>query len=292
MDNEKFNNDELEVTETTDKVTEEAVEKVTEDVAEEISEETAEVTEGAEEVAELEALDGVSDTELEITDEYLEPPKSKVKLCKIICGSVAVVIVALGVLFYTGVINPFEKGYIDISGVTLEELSNESGYSLKEYKKMYGLPWYMPKSTNENAAKNNIKIKTTLAQSGEDFKSLKEYYGWDDSITENTTVGKALGATKLSVVLGVHEMDKETANQALDSLKELYDLGDEVTLDTLYGDVREIIDAKTRENRLKEEQKEQDSHKDKDSEKKEKDSEENDKANKDEESDDTEEKAE
>lgn len=292
MDNEKFNNEELEVTETTDKVTEEAVEKVAEDVAEEISEETAEVTKDAEEVAELEVLDGVSDTELEITDEYLEPPKSKVKLCKIVCGSVAVVIVALGVLFYTGVINPFEKGYIDISGVTLEELSDESGYSLKEYKKMNGLPWYMPKSTNENAVKNNIKIKTTLAQSGEEFKSLKEYYGWDDSITENTTVGKALGATKLSVVLGVHEMDKETANQALDSLKKIYDLGDEVTLDTLYGDVREIIDAKTRDNRLKEEQKEQDSHKDKDSEKKEKDSEEDDKANKDEESDDTEEKAE
>ena len=278
MDNENLNSEELEVTETT--------EEVTEEVAEEITEKAVEFTEDSGEVTELKALDGVdNDAELEITDEYLEPPKSNGKLCARICGIAAVVIVVVGVLFYTGVINPFEKGYIDISGVTLEELANESGYSLKEYKKMNGLPWYMPKSTNENAVKNNIKIKATLAQGGGEFKELKAYYGWDDSITENTTVGKALGTTKISVILGVSEMDKETANKALDSVKEIYGLGDEVTLDTPYGDVREIIDAKTRENRLKEEQEEQESNEDKDSD-------EDDKADKDEKSDDVDEKAE
>lgn len=298
MDNEKLNNEELETAETTEgaaenpaevaeEVTEEAAE-VVEDSTEEAEEVTEEAAEDSEEAAELAVLDGADGSEIEITDEYLEPPKSKGKVCAIICGIAAVVIVAVGILFYTGVINPFEKGYIDISGVTLADLADESGYSIREYKKMNGLPWYMSKSTNENAVKNNIKIKATLAQSGGEFKELKEYYGWDDSITEDTTVGEALGATKLSVILGVSEMDKETANQALDSVKEIYGLGDDVTLDTLYGDVRETIDTKTKENRLKEEQKSDN----KDSDKEQKNSDSGDKESKDEKSGNTEDKAE
>ncbi len=190
--------------------------------------------------------------EIEATaGEITEGPRKNIG--KIIGGAVAVVLVAIVALWYFGVINPYEIGYVDVSGVTLEELADQSGFSLKEYKKVNGLSWLMPKSTNENAVKNNIKVKTTIAQSGMTFEDFKEYYGWDDKITENSTVGEALGETKLEIILGVKGTEKEIAEQTLASFKEFYGFGDEVTLDTLYKDVRVAIDKKTRETRLEQE---------------------------------------
>lgn len=284
MDNEKLNNEELEVTEeTTEEVVEEVAEdteEVAETVEEEVIEETeveeiAEVTEDAETVGEDEvtivqiwqcpkcetvcddAVCSVCGEQCELIEieatagEITEGPRKNIGA---IAGGIAAIIIALvAILWYAGIINPYEIGYVDVSGVTLEELADESGYSLKEYKKVNGLSWLMPKSTNENAVKNNIKVKTTIAQSGMAFEDFKEYYGWGDNITENSTVGKALGETKLSVILGTKDMEEDMANQTLTSFKEFYGFGDEVTLDTLYKDVRVAIDKKTRETRIEQE---------------------------------------
>lgn len=284
MDNKKLNNEELEVTEeTTEEVVEEVAEdteEVAETVEEEVIEETevegiAEVTEDAETVEEDEvtivqiwqcpecetvcddAVCSVCGAECELIEieatagEITEGPRKNIGA--IIGGVVAVVVALAAILWYFGIINPYEIGYVDVSGVTLEELADQSGYSLKEYKKVNGLSWLMPKSTNENAVKNNIKVKTTIAQSGMAFEDFKEYYGWGDDITENSTVGKALGATKLSVILGTKDMEADMASQTLASFKEFYGFGDEVTLDTLYKDVRVAIDKKTRETRIEQE---------------------------------------
>lgn len=299
MDNEKLNNEELEVTEeTTEEVveevaedtaevaetveTEEAVEEpvaeetVEEEIVEEMIDEPAEPEEAVEEIAEEEAVNivqiwqcpecetvcddavcSVCGAECELIEieatagEITEGPRKNIGA---IIGGVAAVVVALAaILWYFGIINPYEIGYVDVSGVTLEELADQSGYSLKEYKKANGLSWLMPKSTNENAVKNNIKVKTTIAQSGMTFEDFKEYYGWGDDITENSTVGKALGETKLSVILGVKDMEEEMANQTLTSFREFYGFGEDVTLDTLYKDVRVAIDKKTRETRIEQE---------------------------------------
>lgn len=258
MDNENLNNEEeLEVTEPI----EEANESVSEEVAEDTAEAAAEVSENA---AEGESLMNEFGENGEISAEMIAIPQSgnAAKVVAVVCGVIVILLVAVAAIWNTGIVNPYEKGYIDISGVTLKDLADSNGFSVSEYKKMNGLPWLMPKSTNENAVKNYVTIEASLAQSGTDFKSLKEYYGWDDSITEKTTVGKALGETKLSIILGVKDMDEDTANQTLDALKEFYGFGDEVTLDTLYKDVRQRIDEKTKEKRLEQEQEEAEKNED------------------------------
>ena len=295
MDNEKLNNEETveEVTEETveaveteevneEAVIEETVEEVAEETAEELSEDDAETVEEeavtivqiwqcpkCETICDEEVCTTCGEQceliEIEATaGEITEGPRKNIGA--IIGGAVAAVIVLVAALWYFGVINPYEIGYVDVSGVTLEELAEQSGYSLKEYKKTNGLSWLMPKSTNENAVKNNIKVKTTIAQSGMKFEDFKEYYGWDDKITENSTVGEALGETKLSIILGVKGAEKEIAEQTLASFKEFYGFGDEVTLDTLYKDVRVAIDKKTRDTRIEQEKAAEDAEKEADKE--------------------------
>lgn len=302
MDNEKLNNEELEVTEETAEVAEETTEEVVEDaaveeVAEDVAddaEETAEATEEIEvaeateeeveeiaEVAEDEAVDENDVTivqiwqcpkcetvcdeevctvcgeqceliEIEATaGEITDGPRKNIG---IIAGGIAAIVIALvAILWYFGVINPYEIGYVDVTGTNLATAADQSGLSISEYKKLNGLPWLMSKYTNENAVKNNVKVKTTIAQSGMTFEDFKEYYGWGDNVTENSTVGKALGETKLSVILGVKDVEEEIANQTLTSFREFYGFGEDVTLDTLYKDVRVAIDKKTRENRIEQE---------------------------------------
>lgn len=286
MDNEKLNNEETveEVTEETveavetEEVAEEAVveEVAEESAAEETEEEVEEVSEEDAETVEDEAVtivqiwqcpkcETVCDEEIcsacgeqcELIEieatagEITEGPRKNIGA--IIGGAVAAVVVLVAALWYFGVINPYEIGYVDVSGVTLEELAEQGGYSVAEYKKVNGLSWLMPKSTNENAVKNNVKVKTTIEQTGMKFEDFKEYYGWDDKITENSTVGKALGETKLEIILGVKGAEAEIAEQTLSSFKEFYGFGDEVTLDTLYKDVRVAVDKKTRDTRLEQE---------------------------------------
>ncbi len=299
MDNEKLNNEEA-VEEVVDEtVTEETVEEIAEEeIVEEIIDGIAETEETVEEVAEDTAEEDAETAEedavsivqiwqcpkcetvcddsvctvcgeqcelieIEATaGEITEGPRKNIGA--IIGGAVAAVIVLVAALWYFGVINPYEIGYVDVSGVTLEELADQSGYSLKEYKKVNGLSWLMPKSTNENAVKNNVKVKTTIAQSGMAFEDFKEYYGWGDNITENSTVGKALGETKLEIILGVKGAEEDVAEKTLASFKEFYGFGDDVTIDTLYKDVRVAIDKKTRETRIEQEKQAEEAEKNSD----------------------------
>ena len=241
MDNEKLNNEEVVENEV---VTEEDVEEPTE-VAEEI-EETADDTESSEEV--------VEDTEAvveqsENAEGVCEPTKKcNAGLIGLIAGGVIVIAALVAyMLFYFGVINPWEKGYVDTTGVTLQELADKSGYSLSEYKKVNGLPKMMPKSTFENAVNNSVKLKYIISKGDKTIEEWREHYGWDESVTEETTIGDAMAKTKLSVIIG--------GDDYVDIIKGIYGLPDDVTGDTLYGEVRTLIDQKTVEMKKEQEEK-------------------------------------
>ena len=112
-----------------------------------------------------------------------------------------------------------------------------------EYDKFlaeYGLPADMPKSTSERAVYYNIPVGVMVEKMADvkTFDELKELMGWGDEITESTTMGDALDVTKLSYYVGEDQLDK---------FKSLYGLSDAVTGDTLYGQVRNIVDAKDKE---------------------------------------------
>lgn len=241
MDNEKMNNEEVteEINGAEVQETAEVVEE-TECVTEEVNANKQQQQEGNPEGIELDlgANEAVGKKKMPLAG-----------LIAIIAGGIVVLAAVVSyMLLYFGVINPWEKDYVDIDGVTLEELADQSGYSLSEYKKLNGLSVFMPKSTFSNAVNNSAKLKAILAQTGKTLDEFKEHYGWGDDVTEDTTVGEAMGKTKLSVIMGGEDY--------IEIFKEMYELPDSVTGETLYGEVRNQIDQKTLEMKKEQEKKE------------------------------------
>ena len=62
--------------------------------------------------------------------------------------------------------------------------------------------------------------------------------GWDDSITEDTTFGDALDKTQLKYYVGEEQLER---------FKQEYNLP-EVTGETLYGEIRNIVDDQKKRN--------------------------------------------
>ena len=308
MDNEKLNNEELEITEETAEAVEE-VEEVEEVVTdeeieaeleaelgvEETAEAVEEIAEEAEEDAENteeesinivqiwqcpecetvcdDAVCSVCGAECELIEieatagEITEGPRKSIGA--IIGGAVAAVIVLVVALWYFGVINPYEIGYVDVFGITLEEAADKSGYTVNEFKKKYSLPWLMPKSTNTNAVDNYIPVSYFIDLNNKEIEtksklynveippmtieSFREEMGLSEKITEKSPIGKVRNEVTLRVRLGLKDVDEETAKQEFDKYKKEYGLGKEVTLDTLYKEVRVEVDKKTREKRIEQE---------------------------------------
>lgn len=129
-------------------------------------------------------------------------------------------------------------GYIDVSGKTIEDIAKESDMTVEEFLEEYDLPADMPKDTNETAAFYTIPVSRMAEMYEMDFSEMKEALQWGDEITETSTWGEAEGLTKVGIYVG---------EENLDSFKEYYGLGDEVTADTLCKDIRNIVDNKRRE---------------------------------------------
>lgn len=202
-----------------------------------MSEEILEKQEIAESVEEQENV--VPETEEDIAEE-----KSRRSLWIVVPVIVALV-VAIGTLAVMGlralgVINPYEKDYIDVTGRTAADIAKEKNYKYEKFLKEYSLPDDMPKSTSERAVYYNIPVKKYVEKTPgvESFEQLKADMGWDDTITEDTTMGDALDVTKLSYYVGDDQLER---------FKALYELSEEVTGDTLYGEVRNIVDTKEKE---------------------------------------------
>lgn len=149
-------------------------------------------------------------------------------------------VVSSQIMSILGVINPYEADYVDVTGRTAEDLAKDKGMEYDEFLKSYGLPEDMPKNTFERAVFYNIPVgvivekNTTLGT----FEELKADMGWSDDITEDTPLGIALDGTTLSKYVG---------DEQLQRFKSLYELSDDVTGDTLYGEVRNIVDSKEKE---------------------------------------------
>lgn len=203
-----------------------------------MSEDILEKQEIAETVEEQENITA-TETEDDISEE-----KNRRSLWIMVPVIVALV-VAVGALAVMGlralgVINPYEKDYIDVTGRTAADIAKEKSYKYEKFLKEYGLPDDMPKSTSERAVYYNIPVKKYVEKTPgvESFEQLKADMGWDDTITEDTTMGEALDVTKLSYYVGDDQLER---------FKALYELSEEVTGDTLYGEVRNIVDTKEKE---------------------------------------------
>lgn len=251
MSEENKNLDEEQVTEVTDAVEEQAAEIVEESVAtteEENFDETVEMTESepvdeTSEVTEPEIVDGETAENAENaleTEKPEETPAKKVNKTLIGIIAAAVVIIAAIVVILVMLLgkNPYEKDYVDVDGVTIGEIANDNGMELADFLEYYGLPEDMPASTFEKAAFYNIPAGKYAEMNSMEFSQLGEILGWDETITEETTIGDALDKTKLSNYVG---------EENLSTFKEEYGLDESITGDTLFGEVRNIVDTKIKE---------------------------------------------
>lgn len=178
-----------------------------------------------------------------------EKKKNIIKIVAICAISVAVIMIGIFVtrpLFNSGIANPYEKDYIDVTGKTAEDLAKEKGLDYDEFLSEYGLPKDLPKSTSERAVYYNIPVGVMVKKTADvsTFEELRGMMGWNDptvgsdKITEETTMGDALDITRLSYYVGDEQLDK---------FKSIYGLSEAVTGDTLYGQVRNIVDSKDKE---------------------------------------------
>lgn len=212
-----------------------------ENAADETAEEAGNIADEAETPV-TEAFD--ENGEPMVIDGNVAAPKKntgKIAGISIACVAVAVVII-LAIFFGPKLMNKYNRmGYIDTTGRTIGEVADANGYELADFLASYDLPADMPESTYESVAYYMIPAKKVAEMYGMDFASLKEMLGWDDTVTEDTPWGEAEGETTLSKYVG---------EDNLSQFKEQYNLGDEITGETKWKEIRNIIDQQARDERI------------------------------------------
>ena len=131
------------------------------------------------------------------------------------------------------------------SKMTVAEVSEQIGMTYEEFLEEYGLPKDMPKNTYEAVAFYTMPAKKAAEVYGISFDQIKQMLELPDDTDENKPWGEVEGEVKLGTYLGGADY--------VDTFKEQYGLGDEVTADTLWKEVRPIVDAKTKEQREEQE---------------------------------------
>lgn len=202
--------------------------------------ETVESADDAETVTQV-IPDGEADGEI---------PAKKSKAPVIAAIVAAVVIIAAAIIVVaTGKFgewtNKYNRGYVDTTGRTVAEVAEQIGMTYEEFLEEYGLPKDMPKNTYEAVAFYTMPAKKAAEVYGISFDQIKQMLGLPDDTDENKPWGEVEGEVKLGTYLGGADY--------VDTFKEQYGLGDEVTADTLWKEVRPIVDAKTKEQREEQE---------------------------------------
>ncbi|MGN0150629.1 MAG: hypothetical protein ACI4C7_10345 [Clostridia bacterium] len=258
MNEEKNLNEELEAVENSAESIEEAPEvaEVIAEAVEEASEATeTEGTNEAENSADEEPVsddvvaEAVKNVNAEVSAETVVAETKKFPVVPVVVGAVAavlvIVLVVLGIKFGPSLFNKYNKaGYVDVSGRTIAEVAESSGMELADFLEEYGLPADMPANTSESAAYYAIPCSKMAEMYGMDFATLKSTLQFPDTITEETTWGEAEGEVRLSVYVG---------EDRLEEFKQSYNLGDEVTGDTQWKEIRNTVDEFNRQQRIESE---------------------------------------
>ena len=142
--------------------------------------------------------------------------------------------------------NKYNKmGYVNISGRTLEDVAADADMTVDEFKEEYQLPEDMTGDTYESAAFYNIPTGKIAEMYGMEFSDIIELLALPDTVTETTPWGEAEGEAPLKNYVG---------EESVDAFKEEYELGDDVTGDTKWKDIRNIVDQKALDQRLAQEE--------------------------------------
>ena len=244
--------------------TEEVVEELVPESIEENADTTDEQTAGEEEPAyEAVAVDGDADIQLEENtvdnNQQLNGNSNKASkkttIIAVVAAAVVVVGIVIAALFIFGgpskVLNIFpssnkyNREFVDVTGRTIEQVADQSGMDLKQFLEMYGLPEDMPADTYENAAYYSIPMEKIASKIyGIELSELREKMGIPDEIADDARWVDALDSLPLS---------KITSSTDFDAFKQRFNLGDDITPDTKYGEVRKTIDEQQMQMRIESE---------------------------------------
>ena len=248
--NEAADSDDAEMVEVTDGAESDDAETV--EVTDGAESGDAENTEPADAAETVESADDAETVTQVIPDGEAdgEIPAKKSKAPVIAAIVAAVVIIAAAIIVVaTGKFgewtNKYNRGYVDTTGRTVAEVAEQIGMTYEEFLEEYGLPKDMPKNTYEAVAFYTMPAKKAAEVYGISFDQIKQMLGLPDDTDENKPWGEVEGEVKLGTYLGGADY--------VDNFKEQYGLGDEVTADTLWKEVRPIVDAKTKEQREEQE---------------------------------------
>lgn len=164
------------------------------------------------------------------------------KIAAIAAAAVIVAaVVVLAVVKGPSLFNKYNRmGYVDTSGRTIGEVADAAGMDLADFLEQYELPKNMPANTSESAAYYMIPTKVIAEMYSMDFETLKSEFGFPEEVSEDTPWGEAEGQIPLGKYVG---------EENLEMFKTEYELGDDVTAETLWKDVRNIVDTKAKEER-------------------------------------------
>lgn len=216
-----------------------------ETVEESAAEETVEMPETteAEETIVTEPAETLEETEA-VSEQESEAQAAAKKSRRTVIGVIvaAVVVVAAAVLFImfkNTLFNPYIKDYVDVNGMTIGETADLNGMEYSDFLEYFDLPKDMPKSTPQQAAVYTIPAgRYAEAIVGWDFQSMKEQLQWGDDITEETPIGEAFDQTTIGNYVGEDRFEE---------FKSTFGLDDSITKDTLWKEVRNIVDTKQKE---------------------------------------------
>ncbi len=281
MDNEK----ELMGTETEEVVealeeTTEALEEISADAVEEVAEMTEEATEEVQEEAIEEAppkktlskvylcdecgaiceteICPVCQKELTVEEAYVCKAQTAVDKNKKIAKNVVIAVLSVaavvllffaGRFVYTDIYNPYNhtEEYKDINfGDTIADQIKEYDVSLKEFLEASNLPSDMAKSTYLYVAKQFVTVADAIEGSGmtaQDY--ITQIIGMEGEFDDDVTVGEIESKMNMRQMFGI-ETEEELAQ-----VKATYDLKDDVTLDTVFKDIRAQVYKKAYETEQK-----------------------------------------
>ncbi len=223
--------------------TSEDAENVVSDPEEKVQETASDTTDtAADSIEGAEAIDGEPVSDGIEAAEVQKKPKTGLIVGIVIAAVVVAAAIILAVVFGKNLFNKYNRmGYVDVSGRTIAQIADESGYELADFLAQYDLPADMPGSTFESAAYYNIPCKKIAEMYGMDFANLKEMLKLGDDITEDTTWGVAEGETTVGSYVG---------EDNLDEFKKQYGFGDEVTAETKMKEIRKAMDQQSRDARI------------------------------------------
>lgn len=124
--------------------------------------------------------------------------------------------------------------YPNVTGIIIGEVVDRMGFEMEDFIAYYDLPEDITPLVNEYAAINIMPIGTYIEKTmGTDFATAAEFFGWGESVTEETPMGEAMDKVSL---------DKYYGTDQIDTVKAQYGFDDSVTGETLYGEIRQQVE--------------------------------------------------